>query len=91
MRRSYHTITTKEQTNMRKLAEFLGRNGQGLLPRVDLIEQSHMAVDELIDVAGEGQSKPSCSYRPSRWPGYGRRVSVVQVCYGMAVKRGACV
>jgi putative transposase len=52
LRRSYHTITTKGQTNARRLAEFFSRNGQGLLPMVDLIEQSRLAVDELIDVAG---------------------------------------
>ena len=33
-------------------AEFFSRNGQGLLPMVDLIEQSRLAVDELINVAG---------------------------------------
>jgi len=52
LRRSYHTVTTQGQTNARKLAEFFSRHGQGLLPMVDLIEQSRMAVDELIDVAG---------------------------------------
>ena len=52
MKRSYHTITTKEPTNTRRLAEFFSRQGQGLLPMVDLIEQSRLAVDELIDVAG---------------------------------------
>ena len=53
MRRSYHTLTTtKGRTNAGKLAEFFSRHGQGLLPMVDLIEQSRMAVDELIDVAG---------------------------------------
>ena len=52
MRRSYHTITRKGQANTRRLAEFFTRNGQGLLPMVDLIEQSRLAVDELIDVAG---------------------------------------
>ena len=51
MKRSYHTITTKGPTNARRLVEFFSRNGQGLLPMVDLIEQSR-AVDELIDVAG---------------------------------------
>jgi hypothetical protein len=44
LKRSYHTITT---TNARRLAEFFSRNGQGLLPMVDLIEQSRLAVDEL--------------------------------------------
>jgi putative transposase len=52
LKRSYHSITTKGPTNARKLAEFFSRNGQGLLPMVDLIEQSRLAVDELIDVAG---------------------------------------
>jgi putative transposase len=52
LRRSYHTLSTQGQTNARKLTEFFSRHGQGLLPMVDLIEQSRMAVDELIDVAG---------------------------------------
>jgi len=34
------------------LAEFLVRNGQALLPMLELIEQSRMAIDELIDVVG---------------------------------------
>ena len=52
MKKSYHTISTQGQTNRRRLAEFFSRHGQGLLPMVDLIEQSRLAVDELIDVAG---------------------------------------
>ena len=52
MRRSYHTLTTKGEANARRLAEFFSHNGQGLLPMVDLIEQSRLAVDELIDVTG---------------------------------------
>ena len=43
MKRSYHTITTKGPTSARRLAEFFSRNGQGLLPMVDLIEQSQLA------------------------------------------------
>jgi len=35
-----------------KLTEFLVHNGQALLPMLELIEQSRMAVDELIDVMG---------------------------------------
>jgi hypothetical protein len=34
------------------LAEFLVRNGQALLPMLELIEQSRLAIDELIDVMG---------------------------------------
>lgn len=52
MQRSYHTIRKIGQRNADRLAEFLSWNGQVLLPMVDLIEQSRLAVDELIDVAG---------------------------------------
>jgi putative transposase len=52
LKRSYHTVSKLGQTNARELTEFLSRNGQVLLPMVDLIEQSRLAVDELIDVAG---------------------------------------
>ena len=52
MRRSYHTIEKEGKVNARKLGEFLSKNGQQLLPMVDLIEQCRMACDELIDVAG---------------------------------------
>jgi hypothetical protein len=52
LKKSYHTIPTKGATNARRLAEFFSHNGQGLLPMVDLIEQSRLAVDERIDVAG---------------------------------------
>lgn len=52
LQKSYHTISTQGQTNSKRLAEFFSRHGQGLLPMVDLIEQSRLAVDELIDMAG---------------------------------------
>ncbi len=52
LKRSYHTLTTHGAANAKRLAEFFSRHGQGLLPMVDLIEQSQLAVDELIDVAG---------------------------------------
>ncbi len=52
MKRNYHTIDKQGQTGERKLADFLIRNGQALLPMMELIEQSRMAIDELIDVMG---------------------------------------
>jgi len=45
----YH-ITSKDDTQ--GLASFLAKNGQALLPMMELIEQSQVAVDELIDVVG---------------------------------------
>src|SRR5437870_11755999 len=50
--RPYH-IVGKEETQ--ELAKFLAKNGQALLPMVELIEQSKLAVDELIDVLGRAQ------------------------------------
>ncbi len=52
MEKPYHTIT---KNNTQELARFLVRNGQALLPMVELIEQSRLAVDELIDVLGRAQ------------------------------------
>jgi putative transposase len=48
----YH-IVGKESSE--ELGRYLARNGQVLLPMVELIEQSKMAVDELIDVLGRAQ------------------------------------
>jgi len=45
----YHIIR-KEST--RELRKFLVKNGQALLPMVELIEQSKLALDEWIDVLG---------------------------------------
>ena len=41
-----------DRKDSRALTEFLSREGQILLPMVQLIEQAEMAVDELIGVAG---------------------------------------
>jgi putative transposase len=47
--RPYHTIQKKDT---QALVQFLTKNGQALLPMVELIEQSQLAVDQLIDVLG---------------------------------------
>ena len=52
MKKTYHTIRKQGKVNEQELATFLTKNGQGLLPMVDLIEQSRMACDQLIDVTG---------------------------------------
>lgn len=49
MERPYHTIQKKDT---QALVQFLTKNGQALLPMVELIEQSQLAVDQLIDVLG---------------------------------------
>jgi len=52
VKRSYHTTDKQGKVGEQKLNEFLVHNGQALLPMLELIEQSRMAVDELIDVMG---------------------------------------
>jgi hypothetical protein len=52
VKRSYHTIDKQGKVGEQKLTEFLVHNGQALLPMLELIQRSRMAVDELIDVIG---------------------------------------
>lgn len=52
MKRNYHTIDKQGKVGQKNLTEFLVHNGQALLPMLELIEQSRMAIDELIDVMG---------------------------------------
>ncbi len=52
MEKPYH-IVGKESRE--ELGRYLAKSGQVLLPMVELIEQSKMAVDELIDVLGRVQ------------------------------------
>ena len=43
LERNYRTLDNRGKVNERKLAHFLARNGQQLLPLVELIEQSRLA------------------------------------------------
>jgi transposase-like protein len=52
VKKSYHTINKQGKSNERELTDFLAKNGQVLLPMVDLIEQCQLACDDLIDVTG---------------------------------------
>jgi transposase-like protein len=49
MKRAYQVI---ERNDTKALADFLAGEGSGLLPIVELIQRTELAVDELIDVAG---------------------------------------
>ena len=42
-----------KKSDSRKIAEFLSKDGQLLLPFLELICNTEQAVDELIDVAGK--------------------------------------
>ena len=49
MEEPYHIVSKK---GSQELADFLVKNGQALLPMVELIEQAEKAVDDLVDEAG---------------------------------------
>jgi len=52
VKRTYHTLNNQGKVNQRKLAEFLAQNGQQLLPMVELITESQLAIDDLVSALG---------------------------------------
>ena len=63
MQTKHYRIISK--TERRKLSSFLCKDGQFLLPIVDLMSQAEMAVDELIDVVGRVAVEPSTDFGTS--------------------------
>ena len=51
MKRRYHTINKQGKVNEANLAEFLSKNGQLLLPMVDLIEQCQWVCDDGVEIS----------------------------------------
>jgi hypothetical protein len=60
MQEELYQIASK--TDSRKIAEFLGKDSQLLLPMLELICNSEHAVDELIDVVGTDKEVPIPAY-----------------------------
>ena len=52
MKRTYQVVTKPSTLSSRELAEFLSKDGQLLLPLVELLEWGEKAIDEVIDVDG---------------------------------------
>lgn len=48
----YQVVDSSSKLDSRELAEFLSKDGQLLLPMLDLITQGQRAIDEVIDVMG---------------------------------------
>ena len=81
--KAYRTVNRGDS---RSLAEYLTENGQLLLPMVELIEASRMAIDELIDVLGrasiEAVLQLSARGSPKRYGGCERkRLSEKCLCW----------
>jgi transposase-like protein len=86
VKRPYQTIRQQGQANEQELTAFLTKNGQGLLPMVELIEQSRLACDQLIDVTGRAMLQAvlqlSAAEVAGGPPQQGRRRSAGVVFYG---------
>ena len=54
-RSTEHTVLLRRRT-AKKLMEYLVKNGQVLMPMVELVEASRLAIDELIDVFNQHHS-----------------------------------
>ena len=52
MKKTYHIVGKQGKYNEKELRKHFCRNGQFLLPMVSLIEQSQIAVNEVVDVLG---------------------------------------
>ena len=52
MKKPYQIVTKASKLSSRELAEFLSKDGQLLLPLVELLERGEKAIDEVIDVMG---------------------------------------
>jgi hypothetical protein len=93
VKKSYHTIGKQGKVNEQELAAYLAKQGQFLLPMVDLIEQSQMACDELIDVTGRATIQAvlqlSAMEAAGGPPQQGKRRSSEVVFYGRQPGRSA--
>ena len=56
MEEPYHIV---EKKDTQRWAEVLAKNGQALVPMVELIEQSRLALDELVE-RWAGQRSKRC-------------------------------
>lgn len=52
MEKDYQVVDSSSKLGSRELAEFLTKEGQLLLPLLDLVTQGQRAIDELVDVMG---------------------------------------
>ena len=55
MTERYQIVSTNSNDRLpdaKELAQFLAKDGQMLLPMLDLVEQAQCAIDELVDVMG---------------------------------------
>ena len=52
MKKPYKIVSGASTPNRRELADWLAKDGQLLIPLVELLEKGERAIDEVIDVMG---------------------------------------
>ena len=57
MEKNYQVVGRRDR---RALARWLTKHGQGLLPLVELVESTELALEELIDVTGRAAVEATC-------------------------------
>src|SRR5262245_55071595 len=72
-----------DRTDSRQLAEFLAKEGQLLLPMVELVEQAQIAIDEVIDVSVAQSLRQCYNSQLSRLPGQNIRARRPDLFAGM--------
>ena len=58
MSERYQIVSADANLDSKELATFLAKDGQLLLPMLDLIEQAQCAIDDLVDVMGRAPPPP---------------------------------
>ena len=57
MKKPYRIVSGASTPNRRELAGWLAKDGQLLIPLVELLEKGERAIDEVIDVNGPGDHR----------------------------------
>ena len=91
MKRTYQVVTKPSTLSSRELAEFLSKDGQLLLPLVELLERGEKAIDEVIDVMGRATVEAVLRMSAEQRAGPSGRAAAPTIgrCTGTAASRGA--
>ena len=90
MSQAYHITDVGGKHSRKELADFLAREGQWLLPMVELVEQAQCAIDEVVDVMGRAtiEAVLQMSAEQAYGPTSGRARRMMARSTGTAGRRG---
>jgi hypothetical protein len=91
VKRNYHTLDNRGRVNERKLAEFLGQNRQQILPMVELITESRMAIDDLVNAMGRATIETVLQLSAEQVAGPPQQGRRRRESFGMGSRPAACI